>query len=51
VILAVAASAAQVTQSPTVQIGDGKVTGDKIAFAVKLDAGGSAREGYNVSFD
>lgn len=30
----------QVAQSPTVQISDGKVTGDKVVFVVSMGAGG-----------
>jgi hypothetical protein len=30
----------QVAQSPTVQISEGKVTGDKVVFVVKMDAAG-----------
>jgi hypothetical protein len=30
----------QAAQSPTVQISDGKVAGDKVSFTVRIDAGG-----------
>ena len=38
----------QVAQSPTIQISDGKITGDKVSFVVKMDANGGmvfAQEG------
>ena len=30
----------QVAQSPTIQISDGKITGDKVSFPVKVEANG-----------
>jgi hypothetical protein len=30
----------QAAQSPTIQISEGKVTGDSVSFTVKIDAGG-----------
>jgi hypothetical protein len=32
----------QTAQSPTIQISEGKVTGDKVAFVVKIEAAGIA---------